>query len=537
MKIRGGEKMRRFLFPIVAIVLAIGLAIPMATPVMAATGTVMVKSDTTVQIVGVYNKALGGSVFVDLSGNPLNAVRAQEPKPYATGYASEPPEATDSIWDTNVDWSFQNNAPDADWIWETERAEGPASYNSSDPLYDADASTNGRVVMFQKTFTICGIPQDGMLDIAADNCWEVLINNTFLARSPIAVAGWETSNLSQTFVPSQGWQNVGHVTVPAAMLVDGVNTITILAGNEKFAAGDDGDSPIPPLSPDPNNYYQYNPGALIFSLTAAYEEEAASLTIVKSGELAKAKCKDNDKDWDKDWNWNKKCWKQCWNKKKDWANIGDKINYTFEVTNTGDVTLTNVTVSDVPPLTKGPVPASVASLAPGATAMFHGRYTLTQADIDAGYVEDTATATGTAPCGQDVTANGSTMVTIPQSALIALVKDGKLDMRVVKPDDQANVGDKINYTFKVINRGNVTLTNVTVSDVPALTTGPVPASVDSLAPGAITTFTGSYTLTQNDIDAGKVIDTATATGTTPSGEQVTDKDREIVTIPHKCKGH
>jgi uncharacterized repeat protein (TIGR01451 family) len=114
-------------------------------------------------------------------------------------------------------------------------------------------------------------------------------------------------------------------------------------------------------------------------------------------------------------------------------------------------------------------------------------------------------------------------------------KKGKLDMKVVKPDNQANVGDKINYTFKVTNRGNVTLTNVMVSDEPALTTGPVPASVASLAPRATATFTGSYTLTQTDISAGKVKDTATAIGTAPSGQQVTDKDSKTVTMPHRDK--
>jgi len=208
--------------------------------------------------------------------------------------------------------------------------------------------------------------------------------------------------------------------------------------------------------------------------------------------------------------------------------VGDKINYTFTVNNTGQVMLTNVIVSDVPALTKGPVPASVPSLAPGATAKFNGNYALTQADIDAGKVVDIATATGTTPYGTIVTGQGSTTVTIPQSPSIALVKKGTLDMTVVPPKDKADVGDKINYTFKVTNTGDVTLTNVTVSDVPALTTGPVPASVASLVPGATATFTGSYTLTKDDINAGQVKDTATVTGKSPAGKDVTGKDSTTV---------
>ena len=67
---------------------------------------------------------------------------------------------------------------------------------------------------------------------------------------------------------------------------------------------------------------------------------------------------------------------------------------TFTVTNTGNVTLTNVTVTD-PLITVTGTP--IASLAPGASdaATFTGTYTLTQADIDAGTLTNTATATGT----------------------------------------------------------------------------------------------------------------------------------------------
>lgn len=231
-----------------AMVLAIGLALPMAAPVMAAPATLSVTIDTSVQIVGVYNEAGGVSTYVDLSGSPLNAVLAQEPKPYPTGYATEPPDTTGSIWDTGVNWSFQTNAPNADWIWETERAEGPASYDTGNPRYDLAASTNGRVVVFEKDFTISGMPDSGMLDITADNCWEVWINGAYLARSATAkVAGWETTDLHQASVDTNGWQTVGHVVVPGGMLVNGENTITILAGNEYFAS-DDGNSPSPPPS-------------------------------------------------------------------------------------------------------------------------------------------------------------------------------------------------------------------------------------------------------------------------------------------------
>ncbi len=228
-----------------------------------------VNSDTSVQIVGVYNKGVSPTNFVDLNSSPFNAVRAQEPKPYPSGYVSEPPEVTDSIWDTAVNWSFQTNALVADWIWETERAEGPANYSGNDPLYDDAAYTHGRVVKFQKTFTINGIPQSGTLFITADNAYEVWINSNHIARSGTAfVSGWELTDLHQASVDTTNWQNVGQYAISAGDLVNGSNTITILAGNEYFWS-DDGNSPSPALNLDP--YYQYNPGALIFSLDVNYD--------------------------------------------------------------------------------------------------------------------------------------------------------------------------------------------------------------------------------------------------------------------------
>jgi hypothetical protein len=232
---------------------------------IAAADSTSVVSDSSVKITGVYNLAGGPANYVDLSGSPFNAVIALEPTNYPTTYALQP---LNSVWDTGTSLYFQNTNPGADWIWETDRAEGPANYDSADPLYDAAASTDGRVVVFEKTFDINGIPQDSVLHIAADNGWEVFINGTYLARSSTTTAGWELSNLHESYLNTTGWQSVGHINVPAAMLVSGENTIKVLAGNEYFAS-DDGNNPTPPLREDP--YYQYNPGALIFKMDVSYE--------------------------------------------------------------------------------------------------------------------------------------------------------------------------------------------------------------------------------------------------------------------------
>ena len=82
------------------------------------------------------------------------------------------------------------------------------------------------------------------------------------------------------------------------------------------------------------------------------------------------------------------------------ADVGETITYTFTVTNTGNVTVSNITVAD--PLVA--VPGAILSLAPGAvdTTTFSAVYTLTQADLDAGSVENQATAQATFPSGETI---------------------------------------------------------------------------------------------------------------------------------------
>ncbi len=214
------------------------------------------------------------------------------------------------------------------------------------------------------------------------------------------------------------------------------------------------------------------------------------------------------------------------------AEAGEAITYAFTVTNTGNVTLTNITVSDLTPgvtVSGGPL----GSLAPGASdnSTFTASYTLTQADIDAGSFSNQATATGDDPNGNPVDDTASddpttpapddpTVTPLPQSPGISLEKSGTWND---DGDGIAEEGETITYAFMVTNTGNVTLTNITVTDpTPGVTVSGGPLL--SLAPGASdnSTFTGSYTLTQADIDNGSFSNQASATGNDPNGGPVED---------------
>ena len=87
-------------------------------------------------------------------------------------------------------------------------------------------------------------------------------------------------------------------------------------------------------------------------------------------------------------------------------------------------------------------------------------------------------------------------------------------------DGVADAGDEITYSFTVENAGNVNLTNIDVTDTML---GGVIRSIPSLTAGATETFDVIYTLTQADVDAGQVSNTASATGDSPAGpDDVTD---------------
>ncbi|MEN9909960.1 MAG: hypothetical protein RLZZ540_3119, partial [Bacteroidota bacterium] len=219
------------------------------------------------------------------------------------------------------------------------------------------------------------------------------------------------------------------------------------------------------------------------------------------------------------------------------TNVGDKVKYTFVVTNTGNTTLTNVTVIDekIPNLS---ITGGSTTLAIGSSTTFTASYTITQADIDAGFVYNLARVTGTPPIGPNITATSTdptpctncpikedcpacTITVLTQKPGIALVKTSTfID---TNNDGFAQVGEKINYVFAVTNIGNVTITNIVITDnqLPGLTIANSP--IASLAVGAINnSVTGTYTITQADIDAGKVTNTALAIGKDPKGADVRD---------------
>ncbi|MEX2624382.1 MAG: hypothetical protein WD651_11720 [Acidimicrobiia bacterium] len=197
--------------------------------------------------------------------------------------------------------------------------------------------------------------------------------------------------------------------------------------------------------------------------------------------------------------------------------MGDEIDYAFTVTNTGNVTLTEVAVSDSLGIT---VTCDDATLAPDASTDCDATYTITQADIDDGQVANTATATAEGPQGQDASNIASDTVLLPQVATLELEKSAA-------PTTYNTVGQTISYSFLVTNTGNVTLTNLSVIDS-HVTTVSCPST--TIAAGTTVTCTGSYTTTQADVDNGSVTNTATASAQGPQGQPASHTDSATVNV-------
>jgi uncharacterized repeat protein (TIGR01451 family) len=218
--------------------------------------------------------------------------------------------------------------------------------------------------------------------------------------------------------------------------------------------------------------------------------------------------------------------------------VGATITYSYSVTNTGNVTMTGVFISDphsgLSALTYT-WPGAVGVLAPHQQATATATYTVTQADLDAGAVLNTALASGVEPSGGRVSSNpASATVTATQAPALTIQK-------TANPTSVTAAGQTVTFGFKITNSGNVTLSGVVVNEGTFTGTGtlssltytwPTPASPGILAPGQVATATATYVVTQADIDAGGVSNTATASGTSPGGATVTSpSSTATVTAP------
>jgi uncharacterized repeat protein (TIGR01451 family) len=186
--------------------------------------------------------------------------------------------------------------------------------------------------------------------------------------------------------------------------------------------------------------------------------------------------------------------------------VGETETYTYTVTNTGDATLTNVTLTDDK---LGAVTLAATTLAPGATTTGSAQY-VTKASDAGTSITNVATATGKAPDNSTVT--GTATATINVKGLAPAISVTK-----VASNTAPLVGDTVTYSYTVKNTGDATLTNVTLTDDKL---GAVTLAATTLAPGATTTGSAQYVTKTTDANT-TITNVATATGKAPDNSTVT----------------
>jgi uncharacterized repeat protein (TIGR01451 family) len=187
---------------------------------------------------------------------------------------------------------------------------------------------------------------------------------------------------------------------------------------------------------------------------------------------------------------------------------GDTVTWTITVTNTGDVPLTDVAVTDdqVAPCAK-----PLGTLAPQAKQA----YTCTTVAGPTGLTH-TAEATGTDPAKRPVDASGDASFTV-QHPGITIAED--VTGGPFRP------GDTVPFRITVRNAGDVPLTGVQVTD--ALVSGCAQAFDSTLEPGRTWDFGCTGTAPADDFTT-----TAQVTGTSPVGPSVTASGNAPVDVIH-----
>ena len=170
--------------------------------------------------------------------------------------------------------------------------------------------------------------------------------------------------------------------------------------------------------------------------------------------------------------------------------VGSVVTWTYRITNSGDVTLTNVTVSD----DKEGLICSGLTLTPGQSTIC-----LKTGIAIAGQYVNTGIVTGTNQLSVTQLLTATDLAhyigVLPLKPSIAIKKYTNGVDADAPPGPVIRVGDVVTWTYAVQNTGNVTLTNVRVNDD---VIGAIPCPKTVLAPGEkmLCTKTGIATLGQ-----------------------------------------
>jgi len=180
------------------------------------------------------------------------------------------------------------------------------------------------------------------------------------------------------------------------------------------------------------------------------------------------------------------------------------LNYEIKVENTGNVSLDGIVVSDTMPdgtvvVVNGPVTdvGALGLLDVNETWTYLTQYEVSQSDLNAGVALVNSASVSTAQAG---TQTDSATTTVSQTPSISVTKTSS-------SDDFTVAGDLVNYTFTVVNTGNVLLSNIALSD-PIVDAGSMSCDLAqplSLTPGQQTQCTATRTVNNTDVENTQIV--------------------------------
>ena len=195
------------------------------------------------------------------------------------------------------------------------------------------------------------------------------------------------------------------------------------------------------------------------------------------------------------------------------------VTYNYLVTNTGNVALTGISLSDDNDNDDITCPAT--TLAPAGTMTCTATHTFTQAELDSNGSPTAASGV----LANIVTASSNEAPAVTDSLDIPISRNPAINIAKTPATQTVISGGTANFTLAVTNTGNVTLTGVIVTD--AQCTGlPVYTGGDANSDGRLQ-FTETWTFLCSTIN---VMSNFTNTASVSTTQGATDSDTASVTV-------
>ena len=206
--------------------------------------------------------------------------------------------------------------------------------------------------------------------------------------------------------------------------------------------------------------------------------------------------------------------------------IGDIVHYTITVSNTGNIDISSVAVTDtLAGLNSGTLdltgPLQYLSGSRGSNsdvilvneqANYRASFTINQDAVDFGGLRNIVTAQGIddAQSGTITASTENVDTIIPANPSLTVTKT--VDATDNDNDGKIGVGDTLTFTISILNTGNQTLDGFSFTDTLvdlegnalSYTTPITTSDPENLLPGQIKTYTATFDITQQVVDNGGV---------------------------------